>query len=924
LIGPIVVALIILGGLSGVLIGSCRSQYPTGSISQRSSATATATDHAEEEAAPATAEEDAPIVAATAPPTAADGTPTHALVATIDSRQPTTASVPTVVVMPVEPTATAIEEDPTAEPTATAIEEVIPAAPTTTPAEEANAEESRVAGTTTQLASTAETVARYRAAFEPASQLSVPLVFVSRQIPERGTVYWDQAKGMPGVGPFSRFEVAAPGRLILLEADGTPRVLIDGANPTAESFNLIDVSAPDVSYDGQRLLFAGLPAGTYEPGYMTNPGAWRIYTINIDGSNLRQLTYSDRDDLDLSQFGAMAKVFEVYDDTDPVWLPDGRIVFSSTRWPSFGQYGGARTANLFVMDANGQNMHRITSERNSAERPLVDPLTGQIVYSRWWRNFRVPTNEMQTVTSSNFGGFHEKDGLLALTDSTEADPIPGGTPNVGRNAWHLGVVNPDGTGLKLFTGGSGVFLLGEDANHAYGGVFAPDGSLYTNYYPMKNMTEASGFGGIRRYERGPYTYQSIVGVTGEGQYPVVSERPDAFGVNQSPYASDPALLPDGRLVFSWAADYRQDYGLYVANADGSNQQKILDIAGLTELRAQVVAPRAVPPIIPDTVTAVADALPPAGEAPRESDGAFVFNALNVYFNAPVDTEIISAAPVGQAGSIRFFMDHQRTQPGSLDWVDWPILLQELPIQPDGSVVAQLPANVPLFEQLRSPQPAYEVPLTGRDSTDTPGVAQVLGHNFGRPGEVSSCVGCHAGHSLIPVPEDPEEAKWSNLAPGATVSASSINPLIGDNVEGLVDRRVLKGRITAYWRSDPAQIPTTQWVQLTFPVPVTVRAVRLYNPRQDNEGISTVQITNTTVRLYRDANATEEIAQAESGPLSVAGSDVAFNAVTARTVRVEITGVTGTFENEFVASLAEIEVIARAETAESGAVAQANQ
>ncbi|MEZ4622829.1 MAG: hypothetical protein R2867_46035 [Caldilineaceae bacterium] len=346
--------------------------------------------------------------------------------------------------------------------------------------------------------------AAYTAAVNASALIDVPLVFVSRRITEHGTVYWEQAKGMPGVGPFSRFEVAAPGRLLVLEPNGTVRILVDGANPSPASLNLIDVSAPSVSYDGQDILFAGLPMGDYESGYMTDPGAWRIYAMQIDGSNLHQLTFSDRDALDLSQFGALADVFKKYDDTDPAWLPDGRIVFSSTRWPAFGQYGGARASNLFVMDADGSNMHRITSERNGADRPLIDPLSGQIVYSRWWRNFRVPTNSMASMAAINFDGIHQRDGLLAYTDSTEEDPIPGGTPNVGRNAWHLGVINPDGCELKLFTGGSGIFLLGEDANHAYGGAFAPDGTLYANYYPMKNMTEASGFGGIRLYQRTLY------------------------------------------------------------------------------------------------------------------------------------------------------------------------------------------------------------------------------------------------------------------------------------------------------------------------------------------------------------------------------------------------------------------------------------
>jgi len=72
-----------------------------------------------------------------------------------------------------------------------------------------------------------------------------PLVFVSRQIPPRGSIYWDVPGDMPGVGPHSRFRVAAPARLLVREVDVRIRVLIDGNNPES-SLNLIDVNAPDV------------------------------------------------------------------------------------------------------------------------------------------------------------------------------------------------------------------------------------------------------------------------------------------------------------------------------------------------------------------------------------------------------------------------------------------------------------------------------------------------------------------------------------------------------------------------------------------------------------------------------------------------------------------------------------------------------
>ena len=262
--------------------------------------------------------------------------------------------------------------------------------------------------------------------------VNFPVLFVSRKIPANGSAYYNATGSLPGVQPWGRFQVAAPGKLMVRETNGTLRTLIDGANPTAASLNLIDVSAPDVSYDATKIVFAGLPAGSYSTSPMAEPGTWRIYMINADGTGLKQITFSDRN-IDLSQFGSVASNFTKYDDTDPVWLPDGRIVFASTRYPSFGMYGAARTSNLYVVNADGSNLHRITAERNGGERPVVDPLTGKIVYSRWWRNFRLGTNNMSTLVAPE-GGYIMKDGLCALShQGAECNEI-GGLSNLERNS----------------------------------------------------------------------------------------------------------------------------------------------------------------------------------------------------------------------------------------------------------------------------------------------------------------------------------------------------------------------------------------------------------------------------------------------------------------------------------------------------------
>ena len=744
----------------------------------------------------------------------------------------------------------------------------------------------------------------------PVGSADAPLVFVSRQINDRGSVYWDAVNDMAGVGAHSRVRPAAPSRLLVREPDGTIRTLVDGALPTAASMQLIDVNGPAVSYDGRTIAFAGLPAGDYPDGPATTVGAWRIFAIDADGGNLRQVTVSDQDDLDFSQFGRTGNSLGRYDDYDPVFLPDGRICFSSTRWPSIGQYSGVRTSNLHVVNLDGTQMHRITAERNGADRPIVDPMTGKIVYARWWRNHRFPVDSMETIAGEVGGAGYAYDGPAyeqheGLT-AERGSPVGGGS--MFRNAWQAATIAPDGTDLAMWAG----VQRDEEGNHVYGGSFTADGVFFANFFPMYNMTEAGGFGGIRRYERGAHDYTPVIGITTLTLDYVSASNPTSYGIFHGQYAGDPEAMSDGKIIFSLATGVDQDYGLYIADMDGSNVELLYDEPGTQELRVRALIPRTVPPILPDSYRddgsrPAASLLPPPADGPYDQDGTFTFAALNVYANGPVDMDIVSAVPVGSAGTIRFFIDHQRQSPGSFPSIDWPILLGETAISPAGAVSDEnAPANVPLFEQLRTARAdGYRVPLTGGPTPN--GAAHVTGMNFGAPGAVARCVGCHAGHTLIPVPETDEEAAWSNLAPGASVRVSSTR---ADNLATrLIDRRVQLGRIEQTWTS-ARDAQSGQWAELTFPVPITVRNVRLYAPRSDDR--SNLTLARATVRLFADAAGTTEVGSASGSGIVTAGTDVAFADVRARVVRVELDEVTGTFEGSRVAGLAEIEVIARGE------------
>jgi hypothetical protein len=733
------------------------------------------------------------------------------------------------------------------------------------------------------------------------------IVFVSRKIVTHGNKTLDTLGCMPGAGPYSRFRDCAPGKLLIYQNDGTLITLIDGSNPASASLNLIDVNAPDVSYDGTQIVFAGLPAPaagkTYDTLPKGAPGAWRIYKINVDGTGLTQLTFSDLK-INNTQFnppGMSYNNFKTYDDIDPIWLPDGRICFSTTRWPSNAVYNVFRTTNLFVMNADGSAMHRITSEHNGAERPVVDPLTGQIVFSRWWFNNRFPLDDTSTIANGSGTGYIQKAGL-----SSNA-AVQSVKPNfINFNGWVAAAINPDGTGLHLFAGSTGI----SQNFNMYGGSFTSNNSLVANYFPENHLTDEGGFGGVTTHVRGAGTYMHLAGYTYNSAVNAPAGTPGNL-LRYYPadgFATDACVLPNDEVIISWAPDYNQKYGLYIIDTSGANRTLIYDEDGSSELRAKPIYPRVVPPIIADQVTQVAPTYPPLEGGPYDAGGDFTFNDLNVYANGPVDMNITSAPAIGNAGSIRFFIDQQRTRQNSNPQQDWPILLTELQIPPSGVIFnPNSPADVPIFEQLRTLKTkGYVVPTTGAPFPGS--TAHVAGMNYGRPTQITTCVGCHRGHSMIPVPQNPADAEFTNLAPGATVKVSS-----GSGPNYLIDRKVkLAFTQEQYWYS--TAVKKNQSVKFNFPVPIKIRNVRLYNIPFGGTKNSTIQVHQVQVNLYADTTQTQLVAtQTFSQDLADTGTDVVFSDVVAQSVETKILNVTGMFAAKPSVGLAEVEVIASGDT-----------
>jgi hypothetical protein len=130
-----------------------------------------------------------------------------------------------------------------------------------------------------------------------------------------------------------------------------------------------DVSDPEVSYDGKKILFS-----------MKGPkdSTWNIWEYDRDANTLRRVIQADA-------------VANQGDDVDPAYLPDGRIVFSSNRqqqsvqtvgYKYVDEYDRETSTVLHVMNADGSAIEQISFNQSHDRNPTV-LMDGRILYSRW-------------------------------------------------------------------------------------------------------------------------------------------------------------------------------------------------------------------------------------------------------------------------------------------------------------------------------------------------------------------------------------------------------------------------------------------------------------------------------------------------------------------------------------------------------------
>lgn len=261
-------------------------------------------------------------------------------------------------------------------------------------------------------------------------------------------------QNISGTRAFTEFDTACPAavgrRLValpMLRPGEKARVLCDAGDGW--------LGSPAVSYDGRTVYFAMAPEGE---------AYFHLFAVGTDGSGLRQLTRG------------------AFHDFDPQELPDGRLVFSSTRRGSCEEYHGVPAFSLFTCDLRGGDVQPLTGHIVGDREPRV-MADGSLVFVRcdnFAERAKVETHIHHTRLDGTGGS------LIIGPDrgSISWDPTTGGESGM---AWlrffGAGVPAPLPAGGLAAISEQGLVVSGDQRGRSRGGYLPydfcalPDGRL---------------------------------------------------------------------------------------------------------------------------------------------------------------------------------------------------------------------------------------------------------------------------------------------------------------------------------------------------------------------------------------------------------------------------------------------------------------
>ena len=451
-----------------------------------------------------------------------------------------------------------------------------------------------------------------------------------------------------------------PGSALCLLEIGEPRphvktLLEDGTGTIRD---------PAVSWDGRRVLFSWKKS--------LDGDDYHLYELEIESGQVRQLTFG---------LG--------FADYEPAYLPDGDIIFASTRCVQTVDCWWTEVSNLYTCDRDGRYLRRLGFDQVHTVFPAVLD-DGRVIYTRW-----------------------------DYSDRGQIFPQA------------LFQMNPDGTGQTEFYGNNSWFPT--TIAHARG----IPGTQKVMAIFCGHHTAQAGKLGVIDPARGRQENAGAQLIAPVRSTP--AERVDAYGQEgalfQYPYplAEREFLVTFAPLGWSWRDGH---FGVYWMDLDGRRELLAHD--------PHLPCNQPVP-----FVARAAPAPRPANVDYRRSDGTYYVQ--DVYLGpglAGVSRGTVRrlrvvalefrAAGVGNNYSTGAAGDALICTPVAIGNGSWDVkkVVGETPVQPDGSAFFRVPARTPVYFQ----------------ALDHKGhaIQSMRSWSTLQPGENQACIGCHEHKNSAPV------------------------------------------------------------------------------------------------------------------------------------------------------------------------------
>lgn len=587
---------------------------------------------------------------------------------------------------------------------------------------------------------------------DPAT-VDFPIFYVKRPVPVNaaGVLVQDDLRILRDL---------VPGADLYMRQSASPSAIETNITARVTAGALYDVKDVDVAPDGSRVVFAMRgPLVKNQPA--KNPPSWRIWQYVIATDTLAPVINPaiDPDPLTVN-------------DVSPHYLADGRVVFSSTRQtasqgillnegkPQFSaldedsaaDQGGTQPAFVLeVMNADGTGIHQISFNQSHDQQATVLQ-SGRVLWSRWDDAFG---HNAMSLYSSNpdgtdvelyYGANSHMSGTPAAGTTTptvvefmQPHEMEGGAI-MSLIRQYTGV--DDGGNLVLINGLN--FVENTQPLAAYAGLAGP---AQTQATPLNNVYTIPGPSPGGRFNSAYPLWD------GTGRILVSWSECRLLDTTQTP----PAIVPctTSGLANPNVQSALPLYSLWMLDpVHGTMMPIVAPVEGVMITYVVATQPKPVPNIILDAA--------PTGQAETfASNGLGVLDIRSVYdidglavnpaSGAPVSIAAIAdpaQTPAGQRPARFIRLEKAVSIPDktlvTLTNADFGVssfmmqILGYAPIEPDGSVHLEVPAQVALRIDV----------LDANARAITPGQGVWLQV---QPGETVSCNGCHRPQGGAPNP-----------------------------------------------------------------------------------------------------------------------------------------------------------------------------